>query len=171
MESLHGIEHGPLHIGNSFVAWSVCRTNGNRTRIYPYCMSWLIESHSIWWDMLLNLDVEKDGLGSASNEFVRLCFLPMGAFTLCKEWMRVKWWKGGSEGWERELWLVCKNESIKLHICVCVKQINKWYKQSYLTGILHCNRKNILIGKTSIILSIGSWITLHPYKGMSFKWK
>lgn len=85
MESLHGIEHGPLHIGNSFVALSVCRTHGNGTRIYPYCMSWLIASHSIWWAILLNLDVGKDGLGSASNKCVRLSCLPMGGFNLCKE--------------------------------------------------------------------------------------
>lgn len=44
---LHGTESGPLHVGDSFVTWSVFENPENGTRIYHYFMNWIFEAHSI----------------------------------------------------------------------------------------------------------------------------
>lgn len=57
---LHGTEPGPLFVGDSIKAWSVCGTLGSGTRFYPYYMSWLFEAHSLWCDGLLSLDRRRE---------------------------------------------------------------------------------------------------------------
>lgn len=60
-----------------------------------------------------------EGLGPASTWYAKLCWLSKGGLTLSEDWMRsggltpsADWMRGGMlgvRGWERELWMVCKN--------------------------------------------------------------
>ena len=52
----------PLHVGDGCVAWSVCRTPDSRTRIYPWCISWLFRAQLLLWDALFSLDAGKRDL-------------------------------------------------------------------------------------------------------------
>lgn len=46
--SLYETELGPLHVGDSCVPWYVCGVSGSRTRTYPWCISLLLWTHSLW---------------------------------------------------------------------------------------------------------------------------
>ena len=44
-----------------------CRATGSKTRIYPYCLFWLLEIHSLRRDTLFNLDTLRASVLPQSN--------------------------------------------------------------------------------------------------------
>ena len=54
--NLHKTEVGPLNMGDICVAWGNCGATGRGTRIYPYCMNWSTEAHSLQTNIFLSLD-------------------------------------------------------------------------------------------------------------------
>ena len=92
----HRTKRGPLH-----VVTERCMTGanwgatGSETRIYPYCLIWLLETISLE-GYLAHPGYIGEGLGPAAKQCARLWWLPMGNLTLSVERMRV--WRGKVEG-------------------------------------------------------------------------
>lgn len=84
--------------------------------IYPWCMSLLIETHSLWWDEMLSLN-EEGGAWSFPYLMCLTLFTPYGSpyllWRVDRCGLEERWgeWK---EGWEGKLWLEFKT---KKNIC------------------------------------------------------
>lgn len=65
------------------------------TRVYPYCVNWLFEAHSLWRESLLGLDSGGGGLVPASNKVPEFFDSPWEALpTLRNGWRQ---WGTGVE--------------------------------------------------------------------------
>lgn len=94
-ECLHGTQPGPLHVDGNCVIWPDCGALVSRTRIYPWCMSWLFPVHGISYSTLM----QWGGTYPSSTWCTRHHWLHMGGLTLSGGRDRGRGVGDGQGGW------------------------------------------------------------------------
>lgn len=82
--SLHGTNLGPLHVNDSWVAWSVGGASSSGSRICSWSMNWHFGTYSLWWDVSLSLDAGGRAC-SCLNLMCQAMLIPMES--TFSEWM------------------------------------------------------------------------------------